>query len=133
MTVIICIDFQAVGHWATENSVPYSSYAELSQHPKVYDLIQEQIEKTNQLLPEPLQIRRFVNLHKEFDANDGEVTRTRKLRRKVIDQTYAAIIDAMYHGHDQIEFEAPIMYETGETGVLKRTLRIQNTSANKRN
>lgn len=133
LTVIICIDFQAVGHWATENSVPYSSYAELSQHPKVYGLIQEQIEKTNQLLPEPLQIRRFVNLHKEFDANDGEVTRTRKLRRNVIDQTYKAIIDAMYYGHEQIEFEAPIVYETGETGVLKRTLRIQNTSANKRN
>ncbi len=122
-----------MGHWATENSVPYSSFAELSQHPKVYDLIQEQIEKTNQLLPEPLQIRRFINLHKEFDANDGEVTRTRKLRRNVIDETYKAIIDAAYGGSDQIDFEAPIMYESGETGVLKRTLRIQDTSAYKRN
>lgn len=132
LTVIICIDFQAVGHWATENSVPYSSYAELSQQPKIYGLIQEQIEKTNQLLPEPLRIQRFVNLHKEFDANDGEVTRTRKLRRNVIDETYKAIIDAIYNDHELIDFEAPIVYETGETGVLKRTLRIQNTRDKKR-
>ena len=128
LNVIICIDFQAVGHWATENSVPYSSYAELSQHPKTYQLIQEQIEKVNQLLPEPLRIQRFVNLHKEFDANDGEVTRTRKLRRKVIDQTYSAIIEAMYNDAELIDFEAPIVYETGETGVLKRTLRLHNTN-----
>lgn len=132
LTVIICIDFQAVGHWATENGVPYSSYAELSQQPKVYDLIREQILKTNHMLPEPLQIRRFVNLHKEFDANDGEVTRTRKLRRNVIDQNYKAIIDAIYNGHESIEFEAPIVYETGETGVLKRTLQIQDVTS-KRN
>lgn len=128
LNVIICIDFQAVGHWATENNVPYSSYAELSQHPKTYEMIREQIEKVNQLLPEPLRIQRFVNLHKEFDANDGEVTRTRKLRRNVIDQTYGAIIEAMYNNHDEIDFEAPIVYETGETGVLKRTLRIHNTT-----
>lgn len=128
LNAIICIDFQAVGHWATEHSVPYSSYAELSQHPKVYALIQEQIQKVNQLLPEPLRIRRFVNLHKEFDANDGEVTRTRKLRRNIIDQTYGAIIDAMYNNEDRIDFEAPIVYETGETGVLKRTLHIHNTN-----
>lgn len=133
LTVIVCIDFQAVGHWATENGVPYSSYAELSQQPKVYDLIRTILEKTNQLLPEPLQIRRFINLHKEFDANDGEVTRTRKLRRNVIDQNYKAIIDALYSDQEQIDFEAPIMYETGETGVLKRTLLLQDTSANKRN
>ncbi len=126
LNVIICIDFQAVGHWATEHSVPYSSYAELSQHPKVYQMIQEQIQKVNQLLPEPLHIRRFVNLHKEFDPNDGEVTRTRKLRRNVIDQTYAAIIETIYDNKDHIDFEAPIVYETGETGVLKRTLRIQS-------
>lgn len=133
LTVIVCIDFQAVGHWATENGVPYSSYAELSQQPKVYDLIRTIIEKTNQLLPEPLQIRRFINLHKEFDANDGEVTRTRKLRRNIIDQNYKAIIDALYSDQEQIDFEAPIMYETGETGVLKRTLLLQDTSANTRN
>ena len=132
LNAIICIDFQAVGHWATENSVPYSSYAELSQHPKTYEMVREQIEKVNQLLPEPLRIQRFVNLHKEFDANDGEVTRTRKLRRNVIDQTYGAIIEAMYNNHDHIDFEAPIVYETGETGVLKRTLRIHNTTG-KRN
>ena len=126
LALIVCIDFQAVGHWAQENGVPYSSYAELSQHPRVYALIEDLIMRTNQILPDKLQIRRFVNLHKEFDADDGEVTRTRKLRRNVIEENYRTIIDALYSDLDQVEFEARIVYETGEVSVLKRTLGIRN-------
>lgn len=129
LAAIICIDLQAVGHWAQENGVPYASYAELSQRPEVYDLIQGLVAHTNTILPEGLRIRRFLNLHKEFDANDGEVTRTRKLRRNVIDENYRAIIDAIYDGRDAIEFEAQITYETGETGVLKRELGIRDLPA----
>lgn len=126
LTAIICIDLQAVGHWAQENGVPYTSYAELSQQPRVYDLIADVIARTNKVLPQPLRIRRFVNLHKEFDPDDGEVTRTRKLRRKVIDERYKAIIDALYSGQTSIDFEAQITYETGESGLLKRTLTIRD-------
>ncbi|MCQ9615476.1 AMP-binding protein [Paenalcaligenes niemegkensis] len=126
LSSIICIDFQAVGHWAGENNVSYSSYAELSQHPAVYDLIESLIQRSNQLLPDALRIHRFINLHKEFDANDGEVTRTRKLRRSVINKNYKVIIDALYSGANEIEFEAPIVYETGDTGVLKRELTIRD-------
>ncbi|MCH8504690.1 MAG: long-chain fatty acid--CoA ligase, partial [Ectothiorhodospiraceae bacterium] len=71
-----------------------------------------------------LRIRRFVNLHKEFDPDAGEVTRTRKLRRNVIDETSAPIIDAIYSGRDTVHYEARITYETGESGVLKRELTV---------
>ncbi|MFA5520990.1 MAG: AMP-binding protein [Castellaniella sp.] len=125
LAAIVCIDFQAVGHWAQENNVPYSSYAELSQQPRVIDLIEGLIQHTNQVLPAPLRIRRFVNLHKEFDTDDGEVTRTRKLRRNVIDTNYREIIDALYTDQDSVDFEARIVYETGDTGVLRRTLALR--------
>lgn len=126
LTAIICIDLQAVGHWAQENGVPYTSYADLSQRPEVYGLIEGVIAHTNTVLPEGLRVRRFVNLHKEFDPDDGEVTRTRKIRRNVIDAHYAGIIEALYSDKTEIEFEAQITYETGESGVLKRTLAIRD-------
>lgn len=129
LTAIVCIDFRATGHWAQENNVSYSSYAELSQQPKVYDMIQEVIEHTNKTLPEKLHIKRFVNLHKAFDADDGEVTRTRKLRRKVINERYASIIEALYSDQQSVDYEAAITYETGDTGVLKRTLALRNLNA----
>src|SRR5690606_14524439 len=122
-------DFRAVGHWAQENGVAYTSYAELSQQPRVYELIESVIQRTNRVLPPELRIHRFVNLHKEFDADDGEVTRTRKLRRKVIDRTYHAIIEALYSDQSSVEFEASIVYETGDTGVLKRTLALRDVPA----
>src|SRR3546814_16891135 len=104
----------------------YTSYAELSQQPQVYGLIQSIIQRTNRLLPTELRVRRFVNLHKEFDADDGEVTRTRKLRRNVIDNRYHTIIDALYSDQLSVEFEASIVYETGDTGVLKRVLTLND-------
>jgi long-chain acyl-CoA synthetase len=71
-----------------------------------------------------LRVRRFVNLHKDFDADDGEITRTRKLRRNVIDSTYAPVIDALYGAGEDIEFDAPILYEDGRRGSVRRRLRI---------
>ncbi len=126
LAAIVCIDFRAVGHWAQENGVPYSSYADLSQQPRVIDMIQGVIEKTNRMLPEKLNILRFINLHKEFDADDGEVTRTRKLRRNVINENYRTIIAALYSTDTEVDFEASITYETGDTGVIKRTLALSN-------
>lgn len=123
---IVCIDFDAVGHFAQENGVSYTSYADLSQKPEVLDLVASVVEPLNRLLPGGLDIRRFVNLHKEFDPDDGEVTRTRKLKREVIDRHYAAIIEALYDGRERIEFEARIAYETGAEGVLKRELAVRD-------
>jgi len=126
LAAIVCIDIDAVGHWAEESGVTYTSYADLSQRKPVYDLIKGIIRHTNETLPQGLQIRRFVNLHKPFDPDDGEVTRTRKLRRNVIEDHYAPIIRALYDGSEQIEFEARFTYETGDTGVLTRTLHLRD-------
>lgn len=128
LAALVAIDWEAVGHWAQERGIAYTSFAELSQQPRVYELIGGVIADVNAKLPEATRIRRFVNLHKEFDPDDGEVTRTRKLRRNVIDEHYRAIIDAIYDGRDAIEFEAQITYETGASGVLKRHLAIRDVN-----
>ena len=124
LAAIVCIDPDAVGHWAQVNSVAYSSYADLSQKPEVATLVAGVLHHVNELLPAPLRLKRFVNLHKEFDPDDGEVTRTRKLRRNVIEQHYAAVIAAIYEGAAEVAFEAQITYESGGTGVLRRRLAV---------
>ncbi len=126
LTAIICIDFQAVGQWAQEHGVAYTSYAELSQQPRIYDLVNAEIAAVNAHLPSGLSIARFVNLHKEFDPDDGEVTRTRKLKRNVIDERYGPIIEALNTGETQIDFKAQITYENGQTGSLDRMLRLSD-------
>ncbi len=132
LTAIVCIDIEAAGHWAEERGVSYTSYADLSQKPEIYGLIAGVIAHVNAVLPEALRIVRFVNLHKEFDPDDGEVTRTRKLRRDVIDRHYHPIIAALYDGRREIEFEAQITYESGEAGSLTRSLRIAETDETSR-
>jgi long-chain acyl-CoA synthetase len=125
LTALVCIDVGAVGHWAEQNGVTYTSYAQLSQRPEVYGLIEDTVRKVNKLLPAALAVRRFVNLPKEFDPDDGEVTRTRKLRRNVIEERYAPVISALYDGSPSVDYDALITYESGATGALKRRLRVQ--------
>ncbi|OJU90074.1 MAG: long-chain fatty acid--CoA ligase [Burkholderiales bacterium 66-5] len=129
LAALLAIDWEAVGHWAQERGVTYTSFSELSQQSGVYDLMADLFASVNARLPEGTRIRRFVNLHKEFDPDDGEVTRTRKLRRGVIAEHYADIIEAIYAGKNDIESIAHITYETGETGVLKRHLAIRDVPA----
>lgn len=124
LSAIVCIDMEAVGHWAQTNAVSYTSYADLSQKPEVRDLVAGVVRHVNELQPPALRIKRFVNLHKEFDPDDGEVTRTRKLRRNVIDERYAGMIDALYDGRDKIDFDVRITYETGAVGHLRRDLTL---------
>ena len=129
LTAIVCIDFDAVGHWAEERGISYTSYADLSQKPEVRTLAGEVIRHVNGTQPESLRVRRFVNLHKDFDADDGEITRTRKLRRNIIETTYGPLIDALYGGVDETVFDAAITYESGERGVIRRTLKISEVVA----
>jgi long-chain acyl-CoA synthetase len=131
LAAIVCIDIDAVGHWAEEHGVPYTSYADLSQKSEVYELIEGVLKRTNETLTQGQQIRRFVNLHKPFDPDDGEVTRTRKLRRNVIDEHYKPIIDALYSRERSIEFKATFTYETGETGELTRHLELRDVTPGK--
>lgn len=124
LVAMVCIDFDAVGHWAELHGIPYTSYADLSQNAEVYALVREEIQRVNRVLPEGLRIRRFVNLHKEFDPDDGEITRTRKLRRGVVHDRYKAVIAALYDGSAAVEVDAVVQYETGAVSTVRRTLAV---------
>ncbi|MEX0408870.1 AMP-binding protein [Aquibium sp. LZ166] len=125
LTAMVCIDFDAVGHWAEVNGVPYVSYADLSQREEVATLLREAFLRVNKALPEPLRLKRFVSLHKEFDPDDGEITRTRKLRRTVVEDRYQNVIAALYDGSKHVHVSAVVTYETGETGRVDRTLPVR--------
>jgi long-chain acyl-CoA synthetase len=125
LVAMVCIDFDAAGHWAEVHGVPYVSYADLSQRPEVAALLKEAFMRVNAALPEALHLHRFVSLHKEFDPDDGEITRTRKLRRKVVEERYAPVIAALYDGSAEVHVKATVTYENGETGVVERTLLVR--------
>lgn len=130
VNVFINIDLEAVGNWAERRNLPYSGYTDLAGRPEVYDLIQECVEKVNaDLARDPKlhgsQIHRFLILHKELDADDGELTRTRKVRRNFIAEHYADLIDALYSGEDSHYIEAEVTYEDGRKGVIKADLKIR--------
>ncbi len=125
LAAIICVDKESVGHWAEVRGISYMSYADLSQHSAVVELLAAAVAHLNTTLPEGLRLRNFVSLHKEFDADDGEVTRTRKLRRNVVEERYAPIIEAIYGGQREVSMSAQIVYESGEVGVTERLLAIK--------
>jgi len=126
LSAMVCIDRDSVGHWAEMRGIAYISYADLSQNPEVCELVAAAIRRLNEALPEGLRLRRFVDLHKEFDPDDGEITRTRKLRRSVIEERYAAVIDALYSSQDCVVMKAQITYDSGDTGVIERNLVLRN-------
>ncbi|MEO1952882.1 long-chain fatty acid--CoA ligase [Thioclava sp.] len=128
-TAFINIDLTAVGNWAERNNISYASYQELAGHPRVYEMIREHVEEVNESIAEdPMlsgcQVHRFLILHKELDADDGEMTRTRKVRRNVIGEKFADLIAALYDGRDEIYTETEVTYEDGRKGSIKATLKI---------
>jgi long-chain acyl-CoA synthetase len=128
-TAMINIDVQAVGDWAERRGIPYSGYTDLAAKAPVVDLIRDCVEKVNaDLARDPKlcgsQIHRFVILHKELDADDGELTRTRKVRRGFIGEKYATIVDALYAGSDRCVVEAQVRFEDGRTGNIRAELRL---------
>jgi long-chain acyl-CoA synthetase len=125
LTAMVCVDFEAVGHWAEVNGVPYVSYSDLSQRDEVAALLHGAFERVNKAVTEPLRLQRFVSLPKEFDPDDGEITRTRKLRRKVVQERYADVIAALYDGSKDVHVSAQVTYETGEIGKVERSLPIR--------
>ena len=129
--VFINFDMEAVGNWAERRNLPYSGYVDLASRDEVYDLIRECVEKVNaDLAQEPeianSQIRRFLVLHKELDADDGELTRTRKVRRGYIAERYQPLVDALYGGKDVVHVEAQVKYEDGRTGSISADLKIRD-------
>jgi long-chain acyl-CoA synthetase len=130
--VMINIDFDAVGNWAERRNLPYAGYTDLAQKPEVYVLVKECVEKVNADLSvdEHLagsQVSRFLVLHKELDADDGELTRTNKVRRGFIAEKYQVLVDALYSGKNEQFVDTQVKFEDGRTGSISATLKIADT------
>lgn len=130
--VMINIDFDAVANWAERRNIPYAGYADLAQKPEVYSLIKDCVEQVNADLSRDAmlagsQISRFLVLHKELDADDGELTRTNKVRRGFIADKYQPLVDALYGGKAEQFIETQVKFEDGRTGSISATLKIFDT------
>lgn len=130
-TAMINIDLGAVGNWAERNNIAYGSYQELAAHPQVYAMIRGHVEEVNRSVATDAmlsgcQIHRFLVLHKELDPDDGEMTRTRKVRRAVISEKFADLVGALYDGSPSVYTETEVTYEDGRKGRIKATLRIED-------
>jgi long-chain acyl-CoA synthetase len=129
--VMINIDFDAVGNWAERRNLPYAGYTDLAQKPEVYQLIKDCVEKVNaDLSADALlagsQVSRFLVLHKELDADDGELTRTNKVRRGFIAEKYQPLVDALYSGRTEQFIETVVKFEDGRSGSVSATLKISD-------
>ncbi len=124
VAAFVNIDFSNVGKWAENNQLAYTTYTDLAQKTEVYSLIRQHIAQANADLPPAARIRRFLLLHKELDADDAELTRTRKVRRRVIAQRYDDLISALYSHNDYVDVETVITYQDGRTANLQTRLRI---------
>ncbi|PVB62499.1 AMP-binding protein [Labrenzia sp. 011] len=129
--VFINIDLTAVGSWAERNNVNYASYQELAAHPDVYRMIEGHVDQVNRdLAREPMmagaQIRRFLVLHKELDADDGELTRTQKVRRSFITERYGPLIEALYDGSSEKYVSTEVTFEDGRKGAIEATVEIRD-------
>ncbi len=125
-TALIIIDYENVGQWAEKQRIPYTTFVDLSQRPPVYELIRRAVEEVNASLPPGARLRRFVLMHKEFDADEAEMTRTRKLRRGFLYERYGDIIEAMYRGDDHIHVRAPVRYQDGSEGFVETEIKVMS-------
>ena len=114
-----------MGKWAERNRVAYTTYADLSQKAEVYDLIQRDVERVNKTLPQGARVKQFVLLSKEFDADEGELTRSRKLRRTFMADRYGSLIDAAYQGKPKVVTEANVKYRDGREGRITLDINIR--------
>jgi len=124
VTALINIDFENVGRWAEKRGLAYTTFVDLSQKQEVYDLIRQDVERVNRALPPAARIHRFVLLHKEFDADEGELTRTRKLRRNLLSERYADMISTMYGTGKNVKVRAAVKYRDGREGSVETTVRV---------
>ena len=118
------INFDNVSKWAESNRLTYTTFTDLSQKEEVQNLIREAIARVNKLLPEAARIKNFVNLHKEFDPDESELTRTRKLRRSYMANVYHDLIEAIYGEKDEIMMDADVKYRDGRTARIRTPIRI---------
>jgi long-chain acyl-CoA synthetase len=124
VSAIIIINYDTVSRWAGQKRVAYTSFTELSQTPEVYELVRKDIDKVNQRLPSGCRVKKYVNLHKEFDPDESELTRTRKLRKKFLQARYRELIEAVYADKSAASIETHVGDRDAHTGTLNTTIRI---------
>lgn len=124
VTAIVNIDFENVGRWAEKHHLPYTTFTDLSQKEEVGKLVKDDISRVNRNLPEAIRVKRYFCLHKEFDPDEADLTRTRKLKRVSLRKRYEGPLKDMYQGKSESIFEVPVTYQDGRTGTLKASLKI---------
>ena len=129
LSALVCIDQGIVGKWAEKEKISYTTYTDLSAKPRVYDLLQKEIDKVNKTLPAAAKIRKFVLLYKELDADDEELTRTRKVRRSFVEERYKSIIAALYGDERKIAVDTTIRYQDGRTARIQANLAVRELGA----
>ncbi len=126
VSAIIVIDYERVGRWAGQRKISYATFTELSQRPEVYELVRTDIERVNRDLPPGARIKKYVNLHKELDPDEGELTRTRKLRRAFMEERYHDLVRAIYNDQTEVPVEAEVRYRDGRMRVIQTTIGIES-------
>lgn len=128
IAAMISVDAGNVGKWAENNQIAYTTFTDLSQKREVYDLIADEVVKTNQTLPKVAKVKKFVLLYKELDADDEELTRTRKVRRKFVLQRYKELVDALYGDQEELDIEADIRYRDGTAYRMKTKVVVKRVN-----
>jgi len=126
VSAIINMDFTMVGKWAERNHLAYTTFVDLSQRDEVAALVRTDLERVNSYLPEGSRVRRFVLMHKEFDPDEAELTRTRKLRREFMEERYRELIDTLYGEGEEVKVEAPVTYRDGRRGMVSTRIKVRS-------
>jgi long-chain acyl-CoA synthetase len=128
VAAMVAIDMETVGAWAERRKLSYTTYTDLAQKNEVYELVDEAVKQANEDLPDSVRVRRFVLLHKQLDADDEELTRTRKVRRGTINTRYGEIIHALFGQEDAVALKSLVTYQDGSQVEREISLRIQSTN-----
>ncbi|HMB75070.1 MAG TPA: long-chain fatty acid--CoA ligase, partial [Kiloniellaceae bacterium] len=124
LATIICIRFSIVSKWAEKNRLAFTTYSDLSARPEVYEVLREEVTKVNKTLPAAQRVKKFLLLYKELDPDDGELTRTRKVRRGVIAEKYGDIIDTLYSDRRSVDVDTTIQFQDGSKQRIRTTLQV---------
>lgn len=124
LAAILCIRYEIVAKWAEQRGLAFTNYINLSAQPEIYDLVQAEVKQVNATLPEAQRIRKFLLLYKQLDADDGELTRTRKVRRGVIKEKYAEIIDTIYSDQEIVHIDTVITFQDGNKSRVQTDVRV---------
>jgi long-chain acyl-CoA synthetase len=131
LTAMLCIDMGVVGKWAEKSKISYTTYTDLSAKPEVYDLVQRAVDEVNETLPAAARIHKFVLLYKELDADDEELTRTRKVRRVFVEERYREVIAALYGEAPEVRIDTTIKFQDGKVSRIRTTLLVRRLELGK--